>query len=102
MSIIKKYEAFATGHSTLTSVEDLNLFYSCDECNALWKSYNKSYSRCKYCESKEIEELSADEWYGLVKSRLGPDEFADLASEREAERNTLVDVTKLKRRYDHN
>ncbi len=53
--------------------------------------------------STEIEDLSENEWYEIVKTRLEPDEIEDLEDDRKKQSETFVDLTKLKRnpnKYD--
>lgn len=96
MKHIRKFEAFGSGVSLpVTSISSLTNYYSCDECNALWKSFNEECKECKFCDSTEIEDLTEDEWYELIKSRLEPDEVKELMDEREKENQEMVDLRKL-------
>jgi predicted RNA-binding protein with PUA-like domain len=97
MNRIKKFEAFDFNQTLpIASKEDLTLFYSCDECNGLWKDFNNESEVCRFCDSTEIEELSSDEYYDMVKSRLEDDEIQDLDIERKKDTNTFVDIYNLK------
>lgn len=103
MRKIKSFESFDFNQTIpTTSKEALTMFYSCDECNALWKEFNKKCDSCKYCESDEVEEIGPDEYYELVKNRLDEDEIEDLEKERESDSNTFVDLTKLNNRKNVN
>lgn len=55
---------------------DYKYYYSCDECNALWRDSIES-NMCKHCTSDEIEELTKDEWMDITNSRLEDDEKFD-------------------------
>ena len=107
MKYIKEYEMFDFRQTLpLTTANYLTNYYSCDECDALWKEYNeKMCDRCKYCDSEEIEELPENEWYEIAKTRLEPDEFKKLNDNRNKEADTLVDLVNLKnrnkKRYDN-
>jgi hypothetical protein len=97
MRYVKKFETFDFSKTIpATSKEDLTSFYSCEECNALWKSFNESCDECRFCESSEIEELDTEEYYELVKLRLDDEEAEDLESERREDSENLVDLYKLK------
>lgn len=75
MKYLKKYEIFDFNQTIPVAAEnDLTNFYSCDECNALYRKFNSQLEiKCKYCGSKNIEELSKEEWQELAKNRLDPD-----------------------------
>lgn len=103
MKKIKNFESFDFNQTIpTTSKDNLTLFYSCDECNALWKNFNEQSDNCKFCESSEIEEIDPDEYYELVKLRLDEDEIEDLEKEKESDSNTFVDLTKLNSRKNVN
>lgn len=103
MKKIKNFESFDFNQTIpTTSKDNLTLFYSCDECNALWKNFNEQSDNCKFCESSEIEEIDPDEYYELVKVRLDEDEIEDLEKEKESDSNTFVDLTKLNSRKNVN
>jgi hypothetical protein len=55
-----------------------------------------NYTKCRFCDSSEIEELDSSEYYELVKLRLDDDEIEDLESERKSDSETFVDLYKLK------
>ncbi len=101
MKHIKKFEGFASDKMLktlpMTTVNFLTNYYSCEECNALWKSFNKVDTECKFCKSDEIEDLSEEEWYEVVNSRLEPDEVKEMNKIREKEANQVVDLTLLKK-----
>lgn len=80
MKYIKKYENFDFSQTLPVAAEnDLTNFYSCDECNAIWRVYNSPIeTKCKFCRSTDIEELSKEEWLELSKERLEFDDFSDL------------------------
>lgn len=103
MKKIKNFESFDFNQTIPTTSKDhLTNFYSCDDCNALWKEFNKKSESCKFCESQSIEEISPDEYYELVKMRLDDDEIEDFNKEIENDSNTFVDLTKLKNRRNVN
>lgn len=107
MQHIKKFNEIKTDitHDPLpiTTINMLTNYYSCDECNALWRSFNSINNTCSYCGSIEIEEISENEWYDLVKNRMDSDEIKELEKDRKIQSETFVDLTKLKknkRQYD--
>jgi hypothetical protein len=100
MKRIKKFETFDFSQTLpLASRSDLTLFYHCDDCNALWKVFNKEVKNCKFCNSLDIEELSEDEWYEAVGDRLDEEELEDLQSEREKDSEDFIDLVDLDNKY---
>jgi hypothetical protein len=98
MKFIKKFESFDFSQTLpFTSKDNLTLYYSCDDCNALYKSLNEIEENCRYCKSENLEELSPDEWYDSVSDRLDEDEIDELQKERQGEENTFVDLLNLKK-----
>lgn len=98
MKYIRKFETFDFNQTLpVTSKDNLTLYYSCDDCNSLYKSFNKPEDTCKFCKSNSIEELSSDEWYNSVSDRLDDDEIEELQKERQGEENTFVDLLNLKK-----
>jgi hypothetical protein len=96
MKWIKTFETFDFSQTLpVASVADLNIYYHCDDCNALWKNLNSEMSNCKFCNSSSIEELSKDEWYETVGERLDEEEIEDLESERDKEEDDFLDLYKL-------
>lgn len=93
MKYIKKFEDLDFSQTLpFTSKGALTSYYSCDECDHLWKSLNKQDDVCKFCESDEIEELSSDEWHEMKKSRLDDREISDLDKERSDDESYVVDL----------
>jgi hypothetical protein len=100
MNRIKTFETFDFSQTLpMVSKSDLTLFYHCDECNALWKEFNKEVENCKFCKSEDIEELSEDEWYESIGDRLDEDEFEEMKSEREDDSGSFIDLTNLSNKY---
>ena len=98
MKHIRKYEAFDFNQTIpVTSKNFLTNFYSCDECDAVWKEFNNTADTCKFCGSDEVEELQEDEWYEIAKSRLDEDEIEDLESNRNKDSEDLVDLFSIKK-----
>lgn len=99
MQHIKKFETFDFSQTLpITTKNFLTNYYSCDECDGLWKSFNKEDSKCKFCESEEIEEMSEGDWNEIVNQRMGKD------SESESDDEEMVDLVTLKNEskiYDH-
>jgi len=97
MKHIKKYEGFDFSQTLpIAPLDAVTEYYCCDECDTLWKEVNEAPAkRCKYCGSDEVEDLSRDEWYEAVKTRLDEDEIADLEAEKKKEEESFLDLTKL-------
>lgn len=98
MKFIKTFEIFDFSQTLPTTSKNvLTTFWSCDECNGIWKEFNSDCKECKFCSSDEIEELSESEWYEVQKSRLEEDEIEDMESERKEDSEKFVDLHNLKR-----
>jgi hypothetical protein len=103
MKHIRKFEAFDFDQTIhVTSKNVLTNYYSCDECDALWKELNETCDNCKFCDSDEIEDLSEDEFYDLQRSRLDEDEIEDMESERSKNSEEFVNLYNLKGKKDVN
>lgn len=93
MKHIKRFEGFDFSQTIpVTTKNFLTNYYSCDECDGIWKEYNKQSDKCKFCNSNEIEELPEDEWYEIVKTRLEPDEIEDLEYNRKVDNENFIDL----------
>jgi len=69
MKHLRKFETFDFSQTIpVTTKNFLTSYYSCDECDNLWKEFNKESKSCK-CGSTEIEELPEDEWYEIAEVR---------------------------------
>jgi hypothetical protein len=97
MKYIKAYEMFDFNQTLPTTSQDvLTSYYHCDGCNALYKSVNSTEDDCKFCNSRELEELSEDEYYDTIGERLDDDEKEDLEEVRQKEKNKFVDLYNLR------
>lgn len=97
MKYVKTFETFNFSQTLpVVSKADLNLYYHCDGCNALWKQMNRESEDCKFCHSNSIEELSKDEWYETVGDRIEDDEREDMESEKAKEEDDFLDLYKIK------
>jgi hypothetical protein len=93
MKHLKKFEEMDFSQTLpIAPKNEITNYYSCDDCNRLWRMFNSQSDRCKFCSSKNIENLSEDEWYELAKSRIEPDEIADLGKERKKDNDTYVNL----------
>lgn len=96
MKHLKKYESFDFEQTIpVTTKNFLTNFYSCDDCDKVWKEFNNTAERCRFCNSDEIEELHEEEWKQVANSRMSPEEFAELS--KEDENDELVDLVSLKK-----
>lgn len=96
MNYIKKFETFDFNQTIPTTSKNvLTSYYSCDDCDNIWKEFNNTVDSCKFCNSKEIEELPENEWYEVAKSSLNSDEIYNLESERDKESGEFVDLINL-------
>ncbi len=102
MKYIREFEGFDFNQTLpVTTKNILTNFYSCDECDHLWREFNESSNSCKYCGSHEIEDLDEDEWYEIAKSRLDEDEITSLENQRKEESDTFIDVLSLKNKDNY-
>jgi hypothetical protein len=81
----------------ITTKNFLTNYYSCDECDGLWKVYNKQETKCKFCDSEEIEEMSEGDWYEVVNQRMGDEDDSDIDDERKSEEEEVIDLLNLKK-----
>ncbi len=96
MKYIKKFEELDFSQTLpITSKNALTMYYSCDECDAIWRSVNKVCDSCLYCKSNTVEELSEDEWYEMAKSRSDDDEIDGWDEDRMIGDNEMVDINQL-------
>jgi hypothetical protein len=95
MRYIKTFEELDFNQTIpVTTREVLTTYFCCDECGQLWREFNNSGGDiCEGCESKNIEELSEDEWYDIVKTSGNvPDEWD---KERELSSSMLMDLNHI-------
>lgn len=98
MKHLKKFEDLDFSQTLpITTKNFLTNYYSCDECDSLWKEFNKESKACKSCGSDEIEDLPEDEWYEIAKSRMTPQEFVDFSKSKSEDESTGVDLLNLKK-----
>lgn len=97
MNHIKKFESFDFSKVLpIASASDLTMYYNCNDCNALWESFNDPCDKCRFCDTDNIKELDEDGYYDMVESRLEDDEVEDLRSEREKSKDKFVNLFSLK------
>jgi hypothetical protein len=68
MKNIKKFENFEFSEIKPEEISESTCYYSCDECDNIWKSDVES-DCCKFCDSDEVEELHEEEWNELSKNQ---------------------------------
>lgn len=94
MKVIKSFEAFA-GYPIPTTSLDVELEYKiCKDCDSLYSIYKPKSINCKYCGSKDLQNLTEGEYYDKLQFRLSPDEFKNALENRERIKNTFIDLTK--------
>lgn len=98
MKHIRKFETFDFNQTIpVTTKNFLTNFYSCDECDAVWKEFNNTTDVCKFCNSNEVEHLEESEWYEIAKSRMSPEEFNSMEKERQSSEQEAVDLYDVKK-----
>ncbi len=102
MKYIQEFEGFDFSQTLpVTTKNILTNFYSCDECDSIWREFNESSNSCKHCGSNEVEDLDEDEWYEIAKTRLSEDEVRKLEKERKEESDTFIDILSLKNKNNY-
>jgi predicted nucleic acid-binding Zn-ribbon protein len=79
----------------ITTLNNLYVYYLCDNCGALYRVFNQTEARCAYCGQNDLKMISEDAYYNELKTRLEPDEWEDALKEREKESHTDVDLYRL-------
>lgn len=101
MKHLKKFETFDFDQTIpVTSRNVLTNYYICDECDALWKEFNKTSEKCKFCNCKDIEDLSEEEYYDIQKSRLDEDEIEAMELERSKDSDEFINLDNAGKYYE--
>ena len=97
MKHLKKFEELDFSQTLpVTTKNFLTNYYSCDECDSLWKEFNNESKTCKSCGSDEIEDLPEEEWYEIAKERMSPKELKEIENSRNEEESSVVDLLNTK------
>jgi hypothetical protein len=97
MKHIKKFETFDfTQTLPVTTKNFLTNFYSCDDCDEVWKEFNKVSNKCKFCQSEQIEDLSEDEFYEIQKTKIEDNQTSNIGSGRMEDSEELVDLVNMR------
>lgn len=100
MRIIKNFENFDYSQSLpQASLTDLSLYYHCDSCDSLWKVFNQEIESCKFCSSREIEELSKEEWHETIADQMDGDEPDQLGDQSQTEEDDFMNLGSLSNKY---
>ncbi len=93
MKRLKTFETFDFSQTLpVASKSDLTNYYHCDDCDGLWKEFNRQSRICKSCNSTSIEELSSDEWYQTKGINLDDNDLEDLNSEKKSDSENFVNL----------
>lgn len=96
MKYLKKFEELDFSQTLpLTTREQLTMYYSCDDCDDLWKSANEQCDICPTCKSKNIEELSEDEFYEIGKEMSDEEDSPLIDKLKKSEQDEIIDLTGL-------
>lgn len=94
MKYIKTFENWAGPTLPTTSLDVLYNYILCKDCNALYRIYKPKSTNCKYCGSKNISDISEDDYYNELKLRIDdPEEWSDIIKDREDTKNTFIDLS---------
>lgn len=89
MKRIKTFEELNFDNFSWTTTKDfLNLYYQCDSCNSLFKSFNKKIDKCPYCECPDLNNLQKEDYYKEQENRINKDEMEDEIEDSK----TLIDL----------
>ncbi len=92
----KTFEAEQIGTFLATSKEDLTNYYKCNQCNALFKSFNSQSDTCPYCNSNDIVQISDFEYMTSVKDKDGS-EYEKEMKDKSKRGSQHVDLVSLAR-----
>jgi hypothetical protein len=89
----------------LTTINSLMNYYTCSNCNAMYKEFNEPVKdKCRYCDEETITSIDSDDWYDELINRgsIDDDEIDIVRKEQENEYKpiSLVELGKLKDRAD--
>jgi DNA-directed RNA polymerase subunit RPC12/RpoP len=68
-------------------------YKSCRDCNSSYEVYKPKSINCKYCGSKDLQDITEDEYYDGLSDRLDPNEFVDVIKKRKRMREASIDST---------
>lgn len=102
MKYIKTFESFDFNQTLpITSEDELSNFYSCDDCDFLWRSFNTKESKCVECKSPNIEELSLEEWVEMVKPKLSDSDKGELDNIIDKSSKKYIDLFDIKNKKEY-
>lgn len=92
MKYLKTFEAWGGNPLPIASVSSMMSYNRCGDCNALYKTFNNTQSKCAYCKSDKIRSIDIDEYYDEMCKRLDADEIEDALKDKEAEEKQMIDL----------
>lgn len=96
MKYIKTFEACGGQPLPITNVGSLMNYYKCNDCNAIYKTFNKPQSTCAYCTSNNLSTTDIDNYYDSVIQRLDDqEEIDDLLKQKQIEEEGFVDLIEM-------
>ena len=96
MKHIKTFEELDFSQSSwMTTSDFLNMYYHCDNCDSLFKTFNKEIEKCPKCNCPKPDILSEDDYYKMIKPRLTEDDLKSSEEERAEDRETIIDYRLL-------
>lgn len=70
---VKKFEEF-TGNPSWE-------YWECSNCNSIYPAYSPKFMKCRYCGSKDIIQLTKEEYYSkAIDQTEDPEELKDILS----------------------
>jgi len=94
MNHIKKFEAWA---GDVLPIAPLNIeleYKNCKDCGKFYQVYKPKSINCKYCGSKDLVDLSEEDYYNQLQLELSPEEFHQIKKIRKKQSNIYIDLTK--------
>ena len=79
----------------VTSKDQLNLYYGCSRCGYPSLSFNKKLTNCLHCNNDKIYPIDENEFYRIMKIKLGPIYFKELLKLRKGDHDANIDLMKL-------
>ena len=96
MKYIKTFEAWGGEPLPVTNVGSLMSYCLCNDCNAIYKVFNKPQSKCAYCDSKNLSLTDIDTYYNSIVNRLDDEEeIKDVLKQKQIEEEGFVDLVQI-------
>ena len=103
MKYLKKFEAWGGQPLPVANVGSLMNYIICNDCNAVYKVFNKSQSNCAYCSSNNVSNTDIDKYYDTIISRLDDqEEIDDVLNQKQIEEEGFVNLVEIEHELGKN